>query len=100
MSGSLLTLEQLLSAVNGQLIESSSKKNFGFTSVVTDSRNVVNGSLFVPLVGEFQDGHKYIPQAMEKGAAVVFVNSAEYEKSKTLYAELPRLSPYCFAYLL
>ena len=96
MSGSLLNLEQLLSAVNGQLIESSSKKNFGFTSVVTDSRNVVNGSLFVPLVGEFQDGHKYIPQAMEKGAAVVFVNSAEDEKSKTLYAELDAKSDCVF----
>ena len=70
----LMTKEELTGAVHGTLVGlAENLKNFSFTSVVTDSRNVVRGSLFVPLVGEFQDGHKYIPQAIEKGATVVFI---------------------------
>ena len=69
MSESLLDLNTLVSACNGSLISNASESFF--TSVVTDSRNVLKNSLFVPLVGEFQNGHKYIPQAVEKGASVV-----------------------------
>ena len=75
MSKTLLDLETLLKATGGKLIGSAAEGCF--TSVATDSRNVVPGSLFVPLVGEFQNGHKYIPQAVKNGAAVVLVNSNE-----------------------
>ena len=46
---------------------------FCFTSVATDSRSAVAGGMFIPLVGEFQDGHDYVPAALEKGATVVLV---------------------------
>ena len=46
---------------------------FCFTSVATDSRSAVAGGMFIPLVGEFQDGHAYVPAALEKGATVVLV---------------------------
>ncbi len=75
MSGTLLDLETLLKATGGSVIGNAAE--CCFTSVATDSRNVTQGSLFVPLVGEFQNGHKYIPQAVENGASVVFVNSNE-----------------------
>ena len=75
MSKSLLDLDTLLSACSGTVIGSAD--TCFFTSVVTDSRNVVENSLFIPLVGEFQNGHKYIPQAVQKGASVVFVNRNE-----------------------
>ena len=67
-AGSLLGAEELLEAVKGRNI---GQKIF-FSSVVTDSRNVKESSLFVPLVGENQDGHIYIRSAVEKGASVVF----------------------------
>ena len=41
------------------------------TGVCYDSRQVQPGSLFVAITGFAQDGHKYIPMAKEKGAAVV-----------------------------
>ncbi len=82
---SLLSLEELLSAVKGTLAGKAEKINF--TSVATDSRNVVKDSLFVPLVGEFQNGHKYIPQAIEKGASVVLINKDEYEMNSAVWAE-------------
>ncbi|WP_318679899.1 UDP-N-acetylmuramoyl-tripeptide--D-alanyl-D-alanine ligase [Treponema sp.] len=85
----LMTKEELTGAVHGTLVGlAENLKNFSFTSVVTDSRNVVRGSLFVPLVGEFQDGHKYIPQAIEKGATVVFISENVYEENCKYYMKL------------
>lgn len=72
---SLLSLDELLSAVEGKLL--SGGGSFGFSSVQTDSRKVTEGSLFVPLIGEVQDGHSYIPKAVENGACVVFVSKKD-----------------------
>lgn len=76
MNESLLTLEELLSGVNGTAYGNT--QNVIFTNVATDSRNVCENTLFVPLRGEFQNGHKYIPQAVEKDASVVFVDEYEF----------------------
>ena len=86
MSESLLDLKTLVSACNGTVIGNATE--CCFTSVVTDSRNVVKNSLFVPLVGEFQNGHKYIPQAVEKGASVVFVNRNETTEDFSSFASV------------
>ena len=86
MSESLLDLNTLVSACNGSLISNASE--CFFTSVVTDSRNVLKNSLFVPLVGEFQNGHKYIPQAVEKGASVVLVNRNEATEDLSSFASV------------
>ena len=56
MNQTLLGLETLLNATGGKVIGTA--KECCFTSVATDSRNVVSGSLFVPLIGENQNGHK------------------------------------------
>ena len=37
------------------------------TSVSTDSREVLPGGLFVPIVGERVDAHRFIPDVMKKG---------------------------------
>ncbi|MFC2603644.1 MAG: UDP-N-acetylmuramoyl-tripeptide--D-alanyl-D-alanine ligase, partial [Treponema sp.] len=60
----LMTLEELLHSVAGKLIDGFNG-DFIFTSVVTDSRAVVFGSLFIPLIGEKQNGHLYIEQAIQ-----------------------------------
>ena len=80
---SLLTFDELLESVYGKYIgfAGGGAKVFGFTSVATDSRNVKPGSLFVPLIGEKQDGHKYIPQAIEAGASVIFVTNSVYQNT-------------------
>ena len=71
---SLLNLNEILSSVNGKFVgNTNNMSKFGFSSVTTDSRGVCKGSLFVPLIGQVQDGHKYIPSAIEKGASVIFV---------------------------
>lgn len=87
---SLLSLKDILSAVDGKEISGKSADSFFFSNVQTDSRNVVSGSLFVPLVGEKQDGHKFAGEAAEKGASAIFINFSEYEKNSSCYEELCR----------
>ena len=63
------------------------KKLFGTVSeIVTDSRKITPGCLFIALEGEFFDGHCFITEALEKGAvaAVAHKKGAEPEE-KTLY---------------
>lgn len=91
MNESLLSLDELLSGVKGTVFGNT--QNVVFTNVATDSRNVCENTLFVPLRGEFQNGHKYVPQAVEKGASVVFVN--EYEFSTNEGCDYKKL---CLAY--
>jgi UDP-N-acetylmuramoyl-tripeptide--D-alanyl-D-alanine ligase len=88
---SLLEYTELLESVKGK--NAGNCKSCIFTSVQTDSRNVTAGTLFIPLVGEKQDGHIYIPQAIEKGASVVFINNSEFEKNAALYKELQEKNP-------
>ena len=89
---SLLSLDSLLAATNGTVLAECGIQNenagFGFGYVVTDSRYVTAGAMFVPLIGENQNGHKYIPQAIESGATVVLVNKSDYEQNNDFYKEL------------
>lgn len=85
----LLSFEELSSSVHASFIgNEKNKQNFYFSSVATDSRNVCAGTLFIPLVGEFQDGHKYIDQAIEKGASVIFISQDENNKNGGKYSSL------------
>ncbi len=43
-------------------------QNLGFSGIVTDSRKIIPGCLFVAISGETFDGHDFIPSAIEKGA--------------------------------
>jgi UDP-N-acetylmuramoyl-tripeptide--D-alanyl-D-alanine ligase len=82
-----MTVEETTKAVNGTcLCDYSSIR--GFSSVSTDSRKVLPGSLFVPLMGEKQDGHAYIAKSLEAGAAVVFVDAQHGDGSARLFCEM------------
>jgi len=84
MTESLLTKEELLTAVKGTQIGSA---QCSFNDVQTDSRNVCaqKPCMFVPLMGEFQNGHKYIPDVLKKGASVILMNKAEYQSNAEYY---------------
>ncbi len=85
---SLLSLESVLSATSGKVLHDKKGSSFYFDDVQTDSRNVRKNSLFVPLVGNFQDGHKFVGESVKKGAGVVFVNRNEYEKNPEVYDKI------------
>ena len=84
---SLLTKEELINAVKGTQIGSAGCL---FNDVQTDSRNVCaeKPCMFVPLMGEFQNGHKYIPDVLKKGASVILMNEAEYQEKSDYYEKL------------
>ena len=87
---SLLTFDELLESVYGRYVgfAGGGAKVFGFTSVATDSRNVEPGSLFVPLIGEKQDGHRYIPEALAAGATAVFITDSVYQNNTKYFMDL------------
>lgn len=63
-----LTVKQIAEIVGGTLL--CGDPGMMVDNVQYDSRAVKEGSLFVPIVGEKVDGHQFIPQCLEKGAAV------------------------------
>ncbi|MCQ2612287.1 MAG: UDP-N-acetylmuramoyl-tripeptide--D-alanyl-D-alanine ligase [Treponemataceae bacterium] len=86
---SLLTLDELCSATEGKLWNTAvCSTNFSFTNVATDSRNVTEHTLFVPLIGENQDGHAYIQQAFDKGASAVFAAEVSSDRFGPVYDKL------------
>lgn len=45
--------------------------------LATDSRDVKQGSAFIAIEGEKVDGHNYIPQAIENGAALIIARTGK-----------------------
>lgn len=64
-----MKLKDLLSGVS--VLESHADWNMEITGVAYDSRKVTKGNLFVAVTGFAADGNRFIPMAMEKGAAAV-----------------------------
>lgn len=84
---SLMNLDELLTSTGAWLVyESNSSKSF--SSVVIDSRNVKNNSLFIPLRGENQDGHIYIEPALKKGAKFFIVDFDHLDENETALLSL------------
>lgn len=70
-------------------------KDFEVSSVLCDSRKVVENSVFVCIVGSITDGHNYAKGALEKGATVIFCekdlgldNQIIVEDTKAVYSIL------------
>lgn len=65
-----MKLRELLQGVN--VLETTADMEMDISAVASDTRKeMIAGSLFVALSGFAFDGNKYIPAALEKGAAVV-----------------------------
>jgi UDP-N-acetylmuramoyl-L-alanyl-D-glutamate--2,6-diaminopimelate ligase len=76
-----MTLNQLVAAL-GSGKHAASWWEREVSSVVQDSRRAGPGSLFVAVRGFHSDGHRFIPQALERGAvAVVAEEGADVETS-------------------
>jgi UDP-N-acetylmuramoyl-tripeptide--D-alanyl-D-alanine ligase len=71
-----ISVEEVLGAVGGSTINPIGN----ITGVSTDSRKINKGELFIPLVGENFDGHDFISEAFEKGAAAVLCEMSKRTK--------------------
>lgn len=64
-----LTVREVIQATGGKLISGSDTA--ALTDITTDSRNMGEGMLFIPLTGPTFNGHEFIAAAFECGAAAV-----------------------------
>ena len=64
-----MKLKKLLEGI--EIIESTADMELDIASVAYDSRKVACGGMFVAISGFSSDGNRFIPMAMEKGAAVI-----------------------------
>ena len=65
-----MVLRELLSALR-EPYQAAGPLDGEVTGVAYDSRRVVPGSVFVAMQGEMTDGHRYVGQAVARGAAAV-----------------------------
>lgn len=70
----MLRVEEILKAVKGKLL--SGDPRMRVSGVSTDSRKIRRRELFFAIKGERFDGHNFIPQAVDKGAAAVIIQRA------------------------
>ena len=66
----VLTADDLVRSTGGRLIARSGRAIRG---AAVDSRLVQPGEVFIALPGEHTDGHAYLPEAIDRGAAAVIV---------------------------
>jgi len=71
-----ITCNQLLSAIGGRGNESDLNQ-IEFCSLSIDSRTVQPGGIFWAIQGDQFDGHRYITEAIERGAVAVVVNEGD-----------------------
>ncbi len=66
----MFTAAELVEALGPALLDppSGAHRDLRFARVVVDSREAGPGALFVALAGERTDGHRFIPDAIERGA--------------------------------
>lgn len=83
----IFSLEEILAAVDGQLIIGSDykmDKTVYIEGVSKDSRTIQSGEMFVALVGENFDGHSFCSKALEKGAALLLISDASFLPTTSL----------------
>ena len=67
-----MTLGHIASACGGKLCNCD--ESFVLTDVITDSRKISDGSVFVALKGDKFDGHNFVSQVYSQGAICAIVN--------------------------
>jgi len=71
-----MTLENIAKACKGIFTGDEADKSKLIEGVYIDSRKIKGNDLFIATVGERVDGHSFIPQVFEKGAACVICEKA------------------------
>ncbi len=75
----LWTKQELISALSDELLEQNLPDNLVIDEVVIDSRKNITNGLFIAIIGDNNDGHKFLDQAFENGCVAAIAQ----EKSAT-----------------
>ncbi|MBP3217891.1 MAG: UDP-N-acetylmuramoyl-tripeptide--D-alanyl-D-alanine ligase [Lachnospiraceae bacterium] len=74
-----ITLRDLLNATKGRLAGSFSNLEQPVTGALSDNRKIEGGEVFFAYIGEKIDAHRFVPAALEAGAAGVVVSQIPEE---------------------
>ena len=85
-----MKLKELLAGLT--VLEATADLEQNIDSVVYDSRKVTPGSLFVAVSGFASDGNRFIPMAMEKGAALVVTAKRPEQEVPYVLVESDRMA--------
>lgn len=91
-----MKLTQLLERLEYEVVQGSAETEI--STLINDSRKVEKGSAFVCIAGAVSDGHTYVQQVAEKGAAAVIV---EHEVDAPEYMTVIKVADtrYALAYM-
>ena len=79
-----LTLDQAVEAMEASWVERKGPLRFGhgpFPPVDIDTRRLEPGMCFIAIEGKRHDGHRFIPEALQKGAAIIVSSEPVAERS-------------------
>ena len=82
-----LTIKNLTEVCSGTYHGPENVMDREVSSITTDSRKIEKDSLFVPIVGERVDAHRFIPDVMSKGALVT-LSERELENADFPYIQV------------
>ncbi|NLN96896.1 MAG: UDP-N-acetylmuramoyl-tripeptide--D-alanyl-D-alanine ligase [Eubacteriaceae bacterium] len=77
---SIEILQDILSAT----IQQTSSTAGSITGIRIDSRQVTPGDLYIPIIGENNDGHRFIPDAVSNGASCVLTEQKNIQCPETV----------------
>ena len=80
-----IQIREIVKAVSGRLLRGDESR--AVRAISLDSRQMEGDDLFVPLVGEKVDAHRFICQALSLGAAAVFTSAHETKEDVELELE-------------
>jgi len=75
--GAVLNAKEIIGAAGAEF---SGNTNMVFRGISTDSRSIAEGNLFVALTGEKFDGHDFLADVLEKGAAGIVIRKDRQDK--------------------
>ncbi|MBD3669371.1 MAG: UDP-N-acetylmuramoyl-tripeptide--D-alanyl-D-alanine ligase [Gammaproteobacteria bacterium] len=84
----MMSLAQAAKAIDATVV---GDKTVQFDGVSTDTRTLKSGQLFIALRGERFDGHRFLDQAEEKGAAALMVDTPDLSSMPQLLVSDTRL---------
>lgn len=71
-----ISIDEILHITQGDLLQG--RRSRAITNVAIDSRKINNNDLYVPIVGETNNGHDYISQACSNGGRVCLTQEREH----------------------
>ena len=76
-----MKLSELLQGLECEIVQ----KGFEceITSLTSDSRKITENGVFICITGAVSDGHKYIPQVIQKKAGVIVIQDSALGNDET-----------------